>query len=57
MRDAVGCGISSDPRMMAVELKQLVRKYIAHHEKSEIICLAKAAGHKVLFSLPNYSDL
>jgi hypothetical protein len=46
-----------DARMMYVELKQLVRKYIRENEKLEIICLAKAAGHKVLVTLPYYSNL
>ena len=43
--------------MMAIELKQLVKKYWANHKKLEIICLAEAAGHKVLFTPQYYSDL
>ena len=45
-----------DPRMLFIELKQLVRKYIAHHEKAEIVCLAEAARHKVLHTPPYYSN-
>ena len=43
--------------MLAVKLKQLVRKYIADNKKSPIICLAEVAGHKVLFTPQYYSDL
>lgn len=45
------------PTMSAVELKGLVRKYINDAEKPQIIRLAEAAGHEVLFTPPNYSDL
>ena len=53
----LGKGILFDPRMLAVELKQLVRKHFADYKKLEIICLVELAGHKVLFSPPYYSDL
>jgi transposase len=43
--------------MHAVELKGLVRKYIQDNEKPQIIRLAEEAGHEVLFTPPNYSDL
>ena len=46
-----------DPMMMAVKLKQLVKKYIAENNKSEIICLAEIAKHKILFTFLYYSDL
>jgi hypothetical protein len=39
-------------RMSAVELKQLVKSYVAENEKVEIICLAELGGHKVLFIPP-----
>ena len=34
-----------DPVMSVVELKQLIRVYIAAMYKQEIICYAKALGH------------
>jgi hypothetical protein len=46
-----------DLRMTAVEVKQLLRKYIAENKKSEIICLAEEVGHEVMFTFSYYSDL
>jgi transposase len=45
-----------DPKMMAAELKQLVKKYFAENKKSEIICLAEEVGHKVLYTFFYCSD-
>ena len=44
-------------KMLAVKLKQVVRKYISDYGMSEIICLAKVAEHRALFTHPYNSDL
>ena len=49
--------IPFDPKSIAVELKQLVGRYIAENPKLEIICLAEAAEHYVVFISPYYSSL
>jgi hypothetical protein len=49
--------IPFDPRITAVKLKQFLRKYIKKNKQLEIICLGKKGKHKVLFTLPYYSDL
>ncbi len=38
--------------MSAVELKQIVKRYIKVNEKPEIVHLPQLAGHEVLFTLP-----
>jgi transposase len=50
-------GVEFDPSMSAVELKQLVKKYIDDNIPIEIIRLATEKGHKVLFTPPYHSDL
>ena len=44
-------------KFFALELKQKVKLYIAENEKYEIIFVAEAAGHKVLFTSPCHSGL
>jgi transposase len=50
-------GVAFDPGMSAVEMKQLVRTWIAQNEKAEIIRQAEKSGHEVLFTPPYHSDL
>jgi transposase len=50
-------GVEFDPSMSAIEMKQLVRKYIDDNIPIEIIRLATEKGHKVLFTPPYHSDL
>jgi transposase len=46
-----------DARIIAMALKQLVKRYVAEHKKLEIIWLAEATGHKVLFTFLYHSSL
>jgi transposase len=50
-------GVEFDASMSAVELKQLVKKYIEDNIPIEIVRLATEKGHKVLFTPPYHSDL
>jgi hypothetical protein len=44
--------------MLVVEIKQLVKSYVAENKKADIVCLAELGGHKVFFIPPiYYSDL
>jgi hypothetical protein len=42
--------------MLVVELKQLVKSYIAENKKAEIIHLAELGEHEVVFTLLDYSN-
>lgn len=50
-------GVDYTPEMSAVELKQVVKKYIQDNMPIEIVRLATEMGHKVLFTPPYHSDL
>lgn len=50
-------GESVDSNVSAVEAKGLMRRWINSHVKAEVVQLAEAAGHTVLFTPPHYSDL
>lgn len=50
-------GVSVDPAMSAWAVKQELRKFIAKNVKSEVEQLAEAAGHRVIWTPPHFSDL
>jgi hypothetical protein len=49
-------GIDFDPMMSALELKRMVKDYIAANEKIEIVQLAELEGHRVELTPPYHSD-
>jgi transposase len=49
--------IDFDPSMMATEMKQLIKGYIASSVKIEVDRLAEAGGHTVLVTPAYHSDL
>lgn len=46
-----------DARLSVVELRSLAKEWIKQNEKAEIVNLAEAEGHKVLFYPPYHSEL
>jgi hypothetical protein len=49
-------GVDFDSSMSALELKKVIKDYIASKEKIEIVCLAELEGHRVELTPPYHSD-
>lgn len=50
-------GVVYSPSMSAVQLKFLLKSAVVDHVKPEVVQAAEAAGHRVIFTPPHYSDL
>ena len=52
-----GKGVTVDSSKSVLELKSQMKKYIRRKEKLEVVRVAEANGHELLFTPPYHSDI